>query len=109
MTVGDTGDQAMAQPQVIQGSWEQLSSHADDLRKHRNLFLIIPAEEPVSADDRSSDTLREDDADREAKRIAAIHAGMGTFAYSGVGSEDLDRERKADKAKEERQIAGAGS
>lgn len=47
----------MAQPQVLQGSWEELAAHAERLKGRSDLLLIIPAgpndEEaaPVSANE----------------------------------------------------------
>lgn len=38
---------------------------------------------------------------REQARIAAIYAAVGSMAHIGVGTDDLHRERQADKEKEE--------
>jgi hypothetical protein len=95
----------MAQPQILQGSWTQLSKRAEELQKYPNLYLIIPAQETASSDGAS----REENEAKEAARIAAIYAGMGKFSYKGLASEELRRERNTDKEKEERQIASPDS
>ena len=82
----------MAQPQVLQGSWAQLSKQAEELQKYPNLYLIIPAEEIGSP----GVSPRDDNKTTEAARIAAIRAGMGKFSYGGLANEELRRERKAD-------------
>ena len=94
----------MAQPQVIQGSWEQLSKRAAELQQYPSLYLIIPAE-TVSSDAASP---AESEA-KEVARIAAIHAGMGKFTYNGLASEELRRERNTDNEREERRLASRES
>jgi hypothetical protein len=34
----------MAQPQLIQGSWEELSARADEFKDRKDLILIVPGE-----------------------------------------------------------------
>ena len=34
----------MAGPQVIQGSWEDIATHAEDLKGRDDLLLIVPAQ-----------------------------------------------------------------
>ena len=95
----------MAKPQVLQGSWAQLSERAEELQKYDNLYLIIPADETVPSDNKP----REENDAGEASRIAAIHAGMGKFSYQGLASEELRWERIADDEREERKIASPRS
>lgn len=47
-----------------------------------------------------------DATEAERKRIEAIDATIGKYAYLGPMVEDLHRERQADKEREERMIAG---
>lgn len=36
-------------PRVLQGTWEEIAAHADELRRQQRLFLIVPAEEDPPA------------------------------------------------------------
>ena len=90
----------MAQPQILQGSWEELALQARAFQKRNDLLLIIPAlakEAPPSAEE------IEHDASEQA-RIAAIHAARGSMTHVKVSVEDLHRERHQEKEIEERQM-----
>ncbi|HZO87055.1 MAG TPA: hypothetical protein VFB38_01860 [Chthonomonadaceae bacterium] len=40
----------MAQPKVYEGTWEELSTHADEFRRYPKLTLIVPGQElPVQS------------------------------------------------------------
>ena len=80
---------------------------------HKNGYTTYLADfRSVSADatpdtrtTRPNEAIEPQRADTERPvRVAAIHASLGKFYYGGTASEELHRERQADKAKEEQQI-----
>jgi len=80
----------MAQKQVLEGTWEELSVHAPALYGKKLRLMIVEDEVQVSTHD------------NEEVRIAAIHAGMGKFTdptRQTLASEELRRERKRDEAR----------
>src|SRR5438132_9828939 len=93
-------EKKMAQPQVIQGSWEELSAQADAFKYRDDMLLIIPARKS----DRNGAYPSETAEEKEKARIAAIQAARGSMAHVGVSVDDLHRERQRDKEKEEQQI-----
>ena len=93
----------MAQAQLIQGTWEQISTQAEELRKRKHLILIIPGEEDVAPENATTlpYSVQIEPESVKAARLLAIEAGMGKFKYSGVASEELLKERQADKLRED--------
>ena len=85
----------MTQPQVIQGTWEELSALAEAYKDRDDLLLIIPARETEQSG-LSSGSLAED----EARRQAAIQAARGSMTHIPVSVDDLHQERQRDKARE---------
>ena len=69
-------------------------------------FRPVPANgAPDTRTPRRNDVIEPQSADAErTARSAAIHAGMGKFHYGGTATEELHRERQANKEKEEQQI-----
>ena len=79
----------MAQAQRLQGTWEEISAQAKGLHERKNLILIIPEEESEMPEQNGTRPLPilQDDATKEAARIAAIQARLGKFSYTGRASE----------------------
>ena len=99
----------MVEPQVLQGSWEQLSKRGRELSKYANLYLIIPAE----VEEFSNPPIRSGDDSQaiEAARIAGIYATMGKFRRDGgevAGTAELRNERNRDNEREEQSIMASG-
>lgn len=87
----------MTQAQIYQGTWEQIASVARSHTGRANLTLIVPLDEEV-LDTRA-------DAEKEAARVAAIHAARGSIVSEFSLVDDLHRERQKDKIREEQEIA----
>ena len=85
----------MAQPQILEGTWEELSVHASDFTGKRLRLVILDEGDPLLA--RNS----------EETRIAAIREGMGKFAdpsRKNFASEELRQERWRDDSHLDRKL-----
>jgi hypothetical protein len=49
----------MIQPQVIQGSWEEIAAHAEELKDRQDLLLIVPARQAEQDGSHPSENLLE--------------------------------------------------
>jgi hypothetical protein len=82
----------MAQAYVLEGTWEELSVHAQALYGKKLRLIII------------EDEVQGLTPDTEEARVAAIRAGMGKFAdptRKTLASEELRQERQRDEARHE--------
>lgn len=82
----------MEQPEVLEGTWEELSVHAPSFHGKKLRLTIVE-------DENQLETMNSEEA-----RVAAIHAGMGKFADPTrklLASEELRRERRRDETRME--------
>ena len=87
----------MASAQLYQGTWEQIAQYAQLHRGSKNLTLIVPIEDAAPP--------ARPDEEREAARVAAIHAGRGSLVSDVSLVDELHKERQRDKMREEQEIA----
>lgn len=88
----------MAQPQVLEGTWEELSVYAPTFYGKKLRLMIVEDENPAPA------------YESEEARIAAIRAGMGKFAdptRKTLASEELRQERQRDDAQLEQKLGSS--
>ena len=76
----------MAKPIIYEGTWEELSTHAEEFRDYSKLTLIVPAQEPPMQSRYRSDLTPE-------ARIKAMDAAAEKNRHLPVlPSEAFDRE-----------------
>lgn len=83
----------MAPPQVLEGTWEELSVHAATFSGKKLRLVIVEDDDALTYNP-------------EEIRIAAIRAGVGKFAdpsLKTLASEDLRQERQQDDRRFEMQ------
>ena len=80
----------MAQPTILHGDWEELVASARALGAHRNLTLIIPAEEeaPAASGESPSPSLPAAEKIRALDSLAAKNHEL-----PGLPDEAFDREK----------------
>jgi hypothetical protein len=96
----------MALPKTIEGTGEELQAYLKRAPQERFRLIHIDAEESTLAEVQSlsppAKLKRQDERDPEL--VARVKSIRGKYAHLGVTTEDLHRERQADKEKEERRI-----
>ncbi len=91
---------AQQTPKIFRGTWDEIASHRDEIPPGTIVELKV-IEEPSET---SVETANE--TQRDPALVARVKNARGKFAHVGAGlaSEQLHRERQADKRKEEQRI-----
>ncbi len=89
----------MAQSKIIEGTWDELAVHADELRIYPKLTLIVPPEEATQ------DQASLEDHEREVEQFRKQGLrGVGMFAHVPGGSEAFALEKQEEIEREDRPL-----
>jgi hypothetical protein len=93
----------MARPQVLEGTWEELKLHEEELSGKRFRLIPLPPEvEPTPSKARKP---RENKSQRHSPQAPRRVTGMGKFAGI-LSSEEFLRQKQEDIELEERKFRG---
>ncbi len=94
----------MAQPQVLEGTWEEIKLHDEELSGKR--FRLVPvASEPTHIASNGSKTKKHTAQEATIKAPRQL-TGMGKFAGILPSSEEFMRQKQEEIELEERKLRG---
>jgi hypothetical protein len=94
----------MARPQVLEGTWEELKLHEEELSGKRfRLIPLLPESNPIAS---KSSKSRRSAPQKPSGQAPRILTGMGKFAGIIPSSEEFIRRKQEEIELEERKFRG---
>ena len=94
----------MAQPHVLEGTWEEIKLRDEELAGRFLRVIVEPSKEQAQAVNENGHLSPQP----EKERVAHIKSLRGKYAHLGVSVDDLHNERATDTAREEASLRGEG-
>ena len=84
----------MAQPHILEGTWEKIKLHDEELTGRFLHIVVDPDKQPFHGDNGNAIT----DSESDLERVSRIKSLRGKYSHLGVTIEDLHHERAAERA-----------